>query len=132
MSGRQTFRAKCPVDGCHETAYWDRLTAKDRDEMWRRYSREPWRCTRHSRPHEVLALDNPQRTVTLTTAKSKRYPDLTSLFWLEEGRPDVGSGFLSGPGLMAWANDFPEGTRLVITATITAPTPATTADEGGE
>ena len=42
---------------------------------------------------------------------------LPGLFWRAEGA-GAGSGFTFGPGFNAHATDFPEGTRLVVTAQI--------------
>ncbi|GAA0720209.1 hypothetical protein GCM10010199_25560 [Dactylosporangium roseum] len=51
-----------------------------------------------------------------------RKPDefLPGMYWLPEGGTS-GSGFTFGPGFKAHADDFPEGTRLVITAQVLLP-----------
>jgi hypothetical protein len=51
---------------------------------------------------------------------------LDGLYWLEEGTERGGSGLLHGPGFIATATEFPEGTRLIVTAQIEMP--ATEAD----
>jgi hypothetical protein len=45
------------------------------------------------------------------------------LFWFPEGGPRTGSGFQHGPGFRAFANDFPVGTRLIVTARLELPCP---------
>lgn len=85
----------------------------------RRY-REGYRCTRHRNPDEVLSGEVPTRTRTLIASRSTRYNLPKNLFWFEEGT-ETGSGFVYGPGFKAYADDFPEGTRLTITAQIDPP-----------
>lgn len=53
--------------------------------------------------------------MVLVAGKSKKYPNLAGLFW------DDGSGFTHGTGYKAYADDFPPGTRLIITARIELP-----------
>lgn len=118
---RVTLRKVCADDGCQESAFWDFSSQRERREHCQREQGRPWRCTRHSKPNEVLTPSNPTRQVVLTAEKSRRFPNLTKLFWREAGAADVGSGFTFGPGFKAFADDFPEGTRLVITLTIAAP-----------
>jgi hypothetical protein len=136
--------ARCANDGCreHTTFYYDRRADQIDGDRHRRDS--PWRCTRHTNPEQMLGADNQVREVVLVASKvrSHRYeqnladyeralarnsmfarkPDefLDGLFWLAEGATS-GSGFTYGPGFMAYATDFPEGTRLVVTARIEVP-----------
>jgi hypothetical protein len=124
---RTTGRYRCADETCREIGFFDYDTkARQREHARELHQRGGWRCTRHTRPDEVLSLDAPTRTrvVILTAERSRRFPDLTELFWREEGRDDVGSGFTSGPGFKAWAKDFPEGTRLVATTTVSLTAPA--------
>jgi hypothetical protein len=46
---------------------------------------------------------------------------LPGLFWWPEGAERAMSGRVSGPGFTADAAEFPEGTRLEVTARITQP-----------
>lgn len=131
MSGRQKWRAVCAADGCTESAWWDEMTVEERQDLAKRLARDPWRCTRHSQPEAVLGLGNRRRAVTFTAERSKRFPELTKLFWREDGRDDVGSGFMFGPGFKAFADDFPEGTRIVVTAAVQPTTPTPTEPPSG-
>jgi hypothetical protein len=56
-----------------------------------------------------------KRQIDFTAGKSKNYPELKELFW------NTGSGFIYGSGYKAFADDFPEGTILRITAEIILP-----------
>lgn len=51
---------------------------------------------------------------------------LLGLFWVKESRlvenNPSGNGFVWGPGFKAYAKDFPEGTRVTITAEVLVPT----------
>lgn len=133
MSGRQTYRTQCKHQGCSETAFYADLAVADRSRLARQFAETPWRCLRHSQPNSVLARDNLSVTTVITAEESRRFPNLAGkLFWREEGAADVGSGFTSGPGFRAWADDFPKGSRVVITATVELPiTTPTQTDERG-
>lgn len=142
----------CGEPGCRERARYVYDLKRDYTEAYQRYAAEPWRCTRHTRPDEVLSANNPIRRVTLTATKVRtgwydrdlaayeRYmanppersygwrptkPDpknefLDGLYWTAEGeRP--GSGFTYGPGFKAFGRDFPEGTKLIVTAEVVLP-----------
>lgn len=109
---KATARAKCSQPGCGEWAHWEYDTRKDmREASARRYA---WKCTRHSRPEEVLSSDRLEITTTLIATKSG-----SGVYWYDGNR--LGSGFSGGPGFKAWAEDFPEGTRLTVTAHIACP-----------
>lgn len=71
-----------------------------------------FRCTRHSKPEEVLSADNMTTEVVMVSKKSDGCGD--HLYWER-------NGVQHGPGFKAWADDFPEGTRLVVTARIEFP-----------
>ena len=78
-----------------------------------------WKCIRHSQPDRVLSPTNSVRKVTAVATKSKNTNLNGKLFW--EGKGFLNSSFVSGPGFKVFANDFPEGTTLTVTATITTP-----------
>ena len=120
---RTTNRYSCAESDCHEVGYIDYDTkARAREHARELHNRGGWRCTRHTKPDEVLSPTNWRRTVVMTAERSKRFPDLAKLFWREEGREFEGSGFTFGPGFKAWADDFPEGTVLTVTTTVSPPT----------
>lgn len=119
-----TARFRCAEDGCVEAVFYDYNSNADYARMHKAHTAHPWKCSRHRNPEQVLTPTNTARTVVLTAERSKRYPELTKLFWREDGEADVGSGFTFGHGFKAHADDFPEGSRLTIT--ITAEMPNTT------
>lgn len=112
-----TARFRCATEGCTEAAFYDYSSNADHARLHREQKARPWLCSRHRNPEQLLTPTNTSRTVVLTAERSKRFPDLTKLFWREQGDPDVGSGYTFGPGFKAHADDFPEGSRLVITIT---------------
>lgn len=120
MSGRYAgnVRVICPGDDgrCTEVAFYGVSTLADRKQLATDQKRRPWKCSRHRNPEQLLTPANTEVSHVLIADRSKRFPDLTDkLFWREESADDVGSGYTFGPGFSAHADDFPEGTRIVIT-----------------
>lgn len=74
-----------------------------------------WRCTRHRVPEEVLSPTNLERQKVLVCQQSENHPDLIKRFW------NGTNGFVFGDGYKAYADDFPEGTKLIVTAKIELP-----------
>ncbi len=111
MSRRsQNVYAVCTHPGCIESAF---RQCDNRAEMSAAYRwKESYLCLRHSNPQKVLGVGNEAIETTLVSI-DKSY----GKFW------DGTSGFLSGPGFMAYAEDFPPGTKLIITARIEPPNP---------
>lgn len=121
-----TIRLRCTHEGCTETSFTTATTRREETEIRSRYAKSPYLCVRHTKPDEVLSTENLERTLVVVAQKVEarfvrgidtpgevRYLD--GLFW--DGR----SGFNFGPGFKAYASDFPEGTRLVVTARIELP-----------
>lgn len=128
--------------GCGERSNFEFDTLKERSEYEKKFL--PWACTRHIKPVEVLSADSQARQMVLVASKVRsgyyernladyraavargsdwaREPKefLDGLFWIPEGGT-TGSGFTHGPGYKAFADDFPEGTRLIVTAWIELP-----------
>lgn len=118
---KRTHRPKCAHNGCGERAFFEFDRVADYERHVR--TQREWRCTRHTQPDSVLAASNPERAVTLTASRvPSRWGDgyIDGLFWLEP-EATSGSGFTYGPGFKAYANDFPEGTQLTVTATVELP-----------
>lgn len=105
---------ECAHDGCTERARYEYATKRDMLHASRLGPRV-WHCLRHSRTETVLSLANTHRVTEVVAAKSTRYPDLPGLYW------GSGSGFAHGLGWKAWADDFPEGTRLRVTVEVIPP-----------
>lgn len=124
-----TARFRCAEDGCTEAAFYTYTSNADYARLHREQRDRPWQCSRHRNPEQLLTPANTTRSVVLTAEKSKRFPDLTTLFWRVGDAADVGSGYTFGPGFKAHADDFPEGTRLVITVTAEVPATSVTTPE---
>lgn len=112
MSRREwPLTVQCGHDGCSESANYRYQTKRDLMESFelKNYSNGRWRCVRHSRPDEVLSAENPETTCELTVEQKPG------------GRYFGNFGFVHGPGFKAFAKDFPEGTKIVVTATLIPP-----------
>ncbi|MGH3600761.1 MAG: hypothetical protein ACRDQH_10865, partial [Pseudonocardiaceae bacterium] len=125
--GRREYRhtIRCAEPGCKEASFRVYETRADERDGIADLKRHPYRCTRHDKPDEVLRPDNTavQHVLVASRIKTTRWSPageesgyLPGLFWLREGAERGGSGFTFGPGFNAHADDFPEGTRLVVTA----------------
>lgn len=110
------LRFVCGHEGCTETANYRYQTRRDLMESFelKHYSDGRWRCTRHTRPDEVLSLTNPRAGTELIVEERPH------------GKFFGNFGFISGPGFKAFACDLPTGTKIVITAVVI---PATTQGE---
>lgn len=106
-----TLRYECGHQGCREMVHYRYSTRRDLEGSFevKNYSNGRWRCTRHTRPEEVLGPENRETSATLTVEQKPH------------GRFFGSSGFLSGPGFKVFAADLPEGTKLVVTAQIVLP-----------
>jgi hypothetical protein len=118
---------RCAEPGCRDVQFMTHSTRRDEADAYRRQHEKPYRCTRHAHPEQNLRPGNEHTRHVLTAVKvqSGRTGDgqpieLPGLFWRAEGA-GAGSGFTFGPGFTAHASDFPEGTRLVVTAQIETP-----------
>ena len=110
---RQVF-VQCVVAGCRETAHLD---APPRRE-WSATQRfgehvRTWTCFRHT-GEPPLGPDRIDSTVTVTVGNVEGCGE--HRFWIE-----LHNGIARGPGFTAFAQDFPIGTRLVVTARIEMP-----------
>jgi len=113
---RTTFR--CAEPGCSEVQFYVHSTRADESAAYRRQRERPFKCSRHRDPDKNLRPGN-ERTVSVLVAT--RLHDLPKLFWVPAGAA-TGSGIVFGAGCFnAHADDFPEGTRLVVTAEIQPP-----------
>lgn len=113
-----TIRRNCIEPGCSEYGVAEYSNRKEIREI----ERKPWRCVRHTDIESVLSLTNTIREVMYTLSKVENGPEwgggyAPGLYWLAEGKQH-GSGFCYGPGFKAFQEDFPEGTKLTVTAVI--------------
>lgn len=117
---KTTAHAKCTHPGCNETAHWNFDSRREAAEHYPR--RQKWKYTRHTKPDEVLGLSNLKLTKTLEAKKVNGFggKPLRGLFWKSD-ESSGGNGFCRGTGYKAYADDFPEGTKIVVTAEIILP-----------
>jgi len=124
---RQTIL--CAERPCPEKIVYHHETRRDEAASVRDQQARPWKCVRHSRPGEVLGPERVEITSVMTAVprpNASRWESplmWAAPFWL------LLSGKVDGPGFMAFASDWPEGTRLEITARILPPA-GTEADHG--
>jgi len=114
-------RFPCAETGCTERSYYVDTTRREQQQTYANQQRKPWRCYRHSGANTLLSLDNPERVAVMTAERvqTDRGNVLPTLYW--DGAVDV----VSAPGFKAFADDFPPGTRLIVTARIELPTEET-------
>lgn len=119
--------------GCRDSLTYRYDTQREYADSARHYRDHPWKCSRHANPAGWLRPGNEEATGIMTAVRvpvRDRGPDgkfrdvpgkfLDGLFWHLEGK-SAGSSLCHGPGFFADARDFPEGTRLVVTARIITP-----------
>lgn len=110
MMARSIFRATCGHDGCNEFVRYEADNRSHYIDLSKRYGNGRWRCVHHAQPDQVLSASNTKTVEELRVIKSDG-----TLYW---GKEKAWSGFSHGPGFKAFAEDFPEGTVLRITAEI--------------
>lgn len=112
MSRREwTFTGTCGHEGCTERFTYRYPTRRDLVSSYevKNYSDGRWRYVRHTRPNEVLSVTNQTTTHELVN-EQKPY----GKYW-------GGSGFVHGPGFKAFAEDFPAGTKIIVTTQVVLP-----------
>lgn len=121
MSTRRgyTVRCVCSFPGCKETSFYHYDTQRDMREgtAARQQRAGTWLCVRHTSPDEVLSESNSITSQTLLSVELD-----CGKFWSKQGDGSLRSGFVFGNGYKAYAQDFPPGTRLTVTAQIELPT----------
>ena len=129
MSRRErTTSIRCADANCRELAWYSYSSQREYAEIVRNQREHPYKCTRHRRPEQNLRPDNLTTSLTIVASKvasvfrgSEEFAP--GLYWVADG--EMQSGFTFGPGFTAHANDFPEGTRLVVTTAIEMPAEVT-------
>jgi hypothetical protein len=114
---KNTITFNCSHRDCSEMGIFRFKHITEKNILLRKYL-DRWKCNRHMIPNEVLSEGNSIKETTLVSSKSKRYSELKNLYWYLSDSAGVGRGLVCGPGFKAYANDFPEGTELVIKAEI--------------
>lgn len=125
MSRRRTYTRRCSGPGyCPETSTIEYTARRELEHV-----AKDWKCPRHAAPDEWMTTSNTETTAVLEL--QPRYldrplpgqePRLLGYFWGPPGGR-ASHGSVSGPGFRALGDNFPPGTRLTVTATITLPDP---------
>lgn len=124
---RQTIH--CAERPCPEKIIYHHETRRDEAASVKDQQARPWKCSRHSKPAEVLGTGQETLTSVMTAVPRPNAARWESvLIWAGPGWPFL-SDNVHGPGFRAFAGDWPEGTRLEITARILPPA-ETEADDG--
>lgn len=116
MARRYTIRLRCAAEGCPAGSVAEACTRHEENEARRWYAEHPYRCYRHQAPAEVLSAAEPVMHGALRVTQQG-----PSKYWAVEADGRLRGGLVSGPGIRAIADDFPEGTRLLVTAEIELP-----------
>lgn len=107
-------RGLCAEPGCSEWFHYEYDLKRDKVDADKRRQQRPWKCVRHTDKNSVLSPTNTKIVTEMVSGKSKRYPELDSLFFGE-------SGFVFGRGWKAYAKDFPLGTKIIETVEVILP-----------
>lgn len=110
---RYPYRTECAHPGCGEHSHYEFHSRRELDQHLKWQPRGTWKCVRHDRPSDVLSTANAK-----TVAEYTNFSEPHGKFWGLE-RPS--NGFMSGPGFRAFAEDFPAGTRVRVTAELILP-----------
>lgn len=103
---------RCAHPGCKESVTYRYSTRRDLESSFelKNYRGGNWKCIRHNTPSEVLSVDNIETRWESVSTASKH------------GHAYFGhAGFVHGPGFKVWADDFPPGAKLIVTARIELP-----------
>lgn len=107
---KRIVRYKCTYPECN---YWTFSEYNNgREVAHGAKHRDNYKCTRHTDPDSVLSPTCTKRSIEM---ENQKHPRAEGNFW------DGSYGFQYGPGFKAWADDFPIGTKLKITAEIILP-----------
>lgn len=115
-------RFECAQPGCLEVETYTHDFRRDEESMRDLRRQIPFRCVRHKNPERYMKPGNEAtRRVLVATASIEPLPGRKlHLSWRAEGESS-GSSIASGPGFYADANEFPEGTRLVVETRVEMP-----------
>lgn len=123
MSRREyPIREVCAEPECREQWFSYASTQRDYRAAKQRWRERPYRCMRHSNVDQLLTPTALSRTCVLVARRRDADRPDSPMYW-HIGDKHEGA-YVRGPGHLAYAEDFPEGTVLVITADIGIPDPA--------
>ena len=112
MARGYSLTVKCKHPGCNEFGHWEYPRVSEYREGAIRH--KDYKCLRHSDEARVLSAESPEKTVVFV-AEAKNGHN----YWRQEGAEHLSSGFMHGPGFMAWASDFKPGPRIEVVAKLT-------------
>lgn len=129
--GNYRVNITCAGPLCRETQTYRCATRAEEAEVRQMQARSPWKCERHDRPERYMQPGNESTRHVMVAAAGRDtvgrlagagHEPPSSLFWYpEDGGKGGGWGLLNGPGFVARASEFPEGTRLVVAAHVEIP-----------
>jgi hypothetical protein len=105
-------RFECGHPGCREVAHFNVYGREDERRLYRDNGNGKYRCIRHTRMDEVLT--NERRKIIREMASEAKVEGSPKLYW-------GNFGMAHGPGFKAFADDFPAGTVIRVTAEIILP-----------
>lgn len=116
-----SIRFKCASDGCPESRVRGYENQREAAERRTEQQRTPWRCEYHDEAADrMLSPTNLTRSGTVTAVVLDNLPN--HRFWLLDGEPEYKAvPTIDAPGFRANAQDFPAGTRVMLTATVVLP-----------
>jgi hypothetical protein len=103
-------REPCAHAGCREVAFFEYDTLQERADSYR--NRHPWKCSRHTNPEQILSPLNTYRQSVVTVRPIEGLSKSVMSF------AEIRNGVIHGPGFKAYAEDFPEGTRIRVTVEV--------------
>lgn len=123
-----THQVRCKEEsGCREFALISYGSQRELRETLDQSFYKNYKCTRHRNPERVLGPENTAVQAVLIATdhwlppmREGAEPRYVGRFWYPEGKT-TGSGFNHSEAHKAYADDFPAGTRLVITAYVETP-----------
>lgn len=110
MKRQYRTSVKCAHEGCMEMGYYTYDTRREYMDGVKWRQRHPYRCIRHRSINEVLSMELTEREKTLVVEENP-----SGRYW------NGSRGFVHGDGYKAFAEDFPVGTKLIVTAKIILP-----------
>ncbi len=114
MNDKYHYRRICTREGCRD--YTTTAFASQREYADYCKKAKDWACIRHRNVGEILSHKN-NKTIQVLYCRLKR----EHKYWQKEENSETDnmqSGFQYGNGYKAFAEDFPVGTKLTITAKI--------------
>lgn len=115
-----TLTIRCQTEGCREASHVSYDTQREGREILATPYYQNWKCSQHSHPERYLTLENPANSIVLIATDGyytnyKGETSMTGRYWYPEGKT-TGSGLNYSDAHYANADNFPAGTRLVVTA----------------